>query len=271
VTLTLIEVEPGVTVHVRDVGRGRPVVLIAGFGLDHGVWDEQVRVLAAAHRVVCVDLRGTGGSAKPLGGYDLDRLAADVQIVLERLDLRDVTLVGWSFGGQVAFRLAAQHPERLAQLVLVGSSGVRASRSEAFPFGGSADALEEQLAGAERADRLQARRETMRSGFAAPPRPDVLEFLVSRSLLMPSWAAVACYATYLHADSVALVDAVALPVLVVRGAADPVHSGRGAAWLQERLADARIVALEGCGHYPMYEAPAAFTAALAAFVAEADR
>jgi len=269
--VTLIDVQPGVSLHAQDVGRGRPVVMIAGFGLDGAVWDAQVRTLAAGHRVVCVDLRGTGGSDKPYDGYGIERLVADVATVIERLDLRDATLVGWSFGGQVCFRLAAEHPERVAQLALVASNGVRASRSEAFPFGAPADALERQLVGAEQADRLLARRETMRSGFCAPPRGDVLDFLVSRSLLMPSWAAVASYATYLHADSVALVDRVTVPVLAVRGAADPVQSARGAQWLQERLADARLVELADCGHYPMYEAAAAFTDALSAFVAEADQ
>jgi pimeloyl-ACP methyl ester carboxylesterase len=269
--MSMIEVEPGLALHVQDVGEGRPVVLLAGFGLDHAVWDEQVRVLAADHRVVCIDLRGTGGSAKPYAGYDIDRLVADVLAVLEHLDLREVTLVGWSFGGQISFRLTALHPERVAQLVLVGSNGVRASRSEAFPFGGPADVLEQQLVGAERADRLKARRETMISGFGAPPRPDVLDFLVSRSLQMPSWAAVACFATYLHTDSVELVDRIRVPVLQVRGGADPVHSPRGAAWLQEQLPGGRLVELADCGHYPMFEAAGAFTDALRSFVAEADR
>jgi len=268
--MPFIEVEPGIALHVQDVGQGRPIVLIAGFGLDHAVWDAQVRELAAGHRVVCIDLRGTGGSDKPYDGYGIERLVADVHAVLERLDLRAATLVGWSFGGQVLFRLAAKHPERIAQLVLVGSNGVRASRSDAFPFGAPAEALEAQLVPGERADRLAARRETMLSGFCEPPRPDILEFLVARSLQMPSWAAVASYATYLHADSVDLVERIAVPVLQLRGAADPVHSAKGARWLRERLADARLVELADCGHYPMFEAPGPFSEALAGFVAEGD-
>jgi pimeloyl-ACP methyl ester carboxylesterase len=267
---TMIEVEPGVALRVQDVGTGRPVVLVAGFGMDHAVWDEQVRVLAAGHRVVCIDLRGTGGSDKPYDGYAMERFVADVRAVLERLDLSDATLVGWSFGGLILFRLAAEDPGRVRQLALVGSNGVRSTRSEAFPFGAPADVIEAQFVAGETGDRLAARRAVLRAGFAAPPAAAVEDFLYDRWLQMPSWAALASFSTYAGADGTALVDRVTVPVLIVRGAVDPVQPPKGAAWLRERLADARFVELPECGHYPMFEAPAAFTEALAAFVAEAD-
>ena len=137
--MTYVEVEPGVRLHVQDVGEGPPVVLLAGFGLDHEVWDGTVCTLSERHRVLAVDLRGTGGSDKPAGGYDMARLALDVGTVLESLDLRDVTLVGHSFGGQIALALAGGDSDRLRRLVLVCSHGARASRSDDFPFGRQAD------------------------------------------------------------------------------------------------------------------------------------
>jgi pimeloyl-ACP methyl ester carboxylesterase len=261
-----IEVEPGVTLFVQDLGAGRPVVLVAGFGLDHTAWDAEVRLLTEHHRVVCVDQRGHGRSDKPLGGYEVDRLAADLIAVLDALDLRDVTLVGWSFGGQVAFKVAADAPERLAQLVLVGSNGVSASRTAAFPFGAPADAVEPMLVAGEQNGRLAARRAALVQGFHGDPDPDILNLLLQRSLRMPSWAAVACYQTMLRADLVDRIPDVRLPVLQLIGAEDPVHSAKGARWLTEQLCDARLVELADCGHFPMFEAPAAFDAALVEFV-----
>jgi non-heme chloroperoxidase len=252
-----IEVEPGVSVFVQDLGAGRPVVLIAGFGLSHEVWDDQVRVLGAAHRVVCIDLRGTGGSDKPLGDdstYSVGRLARDVEVVLDRLDLQDVTLVGWSFGGQIGFQLAASAPQRLARLVLVCSNGVRASRSEEFPFGAPADTLEAAVVRGEIESRLTSRRSTIRSGFHREPDADLVDWLVRCQLQMPSWAAVACYRSYLRTDLIDRIDDVRLPVVQIVGANDPVTRPEGARWLQERLADARLVELTECGHYPLFEA-----------------
>jgi pimeloyl-ACP methyl ester carboxylesterase len=263
--MTLVEVADGLDIHVQDVGDGPPVVLLAGFGLDHAVWDGQVRALGGEHRVVCIDLRGTGQSSKPYDDYGIDVLADDVERVLERLGLTGVALVGWSFGGQVAFRVAADS-RRVSRLVLVASGGVRATRSVEFPFGASADQLERALIGAEISDRLAARAATIRRGFHEAPPQRVLDFLVGSSLRMPSWAAVASYRTYLHADLIDRIDDVTVPVLHIVGDEDPVHGLDGVGWLSERLTDSRVHVLPECGHYPMFEAPGAFDEALRPFV-----
>jgi pimeloyl-ACP methyl ester carboxylesterase len=264
-----VEVQPGVNVYAQDVGSGRPVVLIAGFGLSHEVWDREVRELGSAHRVVCIDLRGTGRSDKPIGDYSVARLSSDVEAVLAALELRDATLVGWSFGGQVALHLAAHRPERVAQLALVCSNGVRgASRSDEFPFGAPEDSLFEALVRGEREDRIAARYKTIASGFHNQPDPAIVDFLVRVQLQMPSWAAIACYDSYLRTDLVPAATAIEIPVLQVLGMQDVVTPLDGAAWLQERLVSGRLRILEGCGHYPMFEAAVAFDDALVAFAAE---
>jgi pimeloyl-ACP methyl ester carboxylesterase len=267
--MTTVEVEPGVGIHVQDLqipgGTGRPVVLVAGFGLNSESWQGQIHPLTqAGHRVLALDVRGTGQSSKPLDGYGMDRLVA----VLDHFDLNEVTLVGWSFGGQMAMRVATTAPDRLAQVVLVGSNAVRASRSEEFPFGGDGADLERRLVRAEQRKRVETRRRTIASAFREAPDPDVLGWLLRMQLQMPSWAAIACYPTYLHTDQVADVPALKLPVLQIMGTHDPVSPIAGAAWLQERLANGRLAELD-CGHYPMLEVPGEFDQALLSFLAEA--
>jgi pimeloyl-ACP methyl ester carboxylesterase len=247
--VTYVEVEPGVRLHVQDVGDGPPVVLLAGFGLDHEVWDSTVCALSTRHRVLAADLRGTGGSDKPAGGYDMERLALDVATGLERLDLRDVTLVGYSFGGQTALALAALAPERLRRLVLVCSHGVR-------------DRTEEALVRGERERRPSARRRNILSGFHSDPDPDLVDWLVRIQLRMPSWAAIPCYHAYLHTDLTSPLTGLGIPFGQVLGAKDPVTDVSGAAWVKERVPDARQVIIEDCGHYPMFEARERFDAAL---------
>ncbi|HUR75191.1 MAG TPA: alpha/beta hydrolase [Sporichthya sp.] len=266
--MTFVEVQPGLSIYAQDLGTGRPVVLIAGFGLNSEAWQGQVTALAAAgHRVVAVDLRGTGRSAKPLEGYGMDRLATDIAAVIEHLDLRRVTLVGWSFGAQISLHLAGLVPDRVAQLVWVGSNAVRASRSEQFPFGPEPGALEGRLVELERTRRVETRRRTIASAFHTEPDPDVIGWLLRMQLQMPSWAAIACYRTYLHTDQVAALAAVTVPVLQIMGTHDPVSPIQGTPWVQERLKDGRVVELN-CGHYPMLELPGEFDAALLSFLAE---
>jgi non-heme chloroperoxidase len=268
---TAVEVEPGVRLHVADTGPAGgerpPVVLLAGLGLDHECWSGPAAALAGrGQRVVGIDLRGTGLSDAPTGGYTLDRLALDVTAVLDRLDLSGVVLVGHSFGAQIGLRVTATEPERLSRLALVSSNGVRAARSAEFPFGADPDRLERALVRAELAGRPAARRQNVRAGFPADadPDPGLVDRLVAWQLRMPAWAAVACFHTYLHADLVAALPDVKLPVLQLLGRHDPVTALDGGPWLQDRLADGRLVVLD-CGHYPMFELPDRFESLLAAF------
>lgn len=271
--MRFVPVEDGVRLAVEDLGPGPdaagdhdPVILLAGLGLSHEVWDRQVRLLTRNRRVVCVDQRGHGRSDKPLKGYSLGRLAADLVAVLNRLRITRCDIVGWSFGGQVAFCLAAKAPQRVGQLVLVGSNGVRASRSERFPFGTSPIRLERALVEAEHADRVTARRQAIASGFAGDPPLGVLDFLLELSLRMPLWTALECYHSMITTDMVDLLPNVTAPTLQVMGSADPVQSIEGAYWLQDRLAHPRLVQIPECGHYPMFEAPDAFDEALLSFL-----
>lgn len=263
--MTYLQVDRGVRLFAQCLGEGPPVVLVAGFGLDHRVWDRQVRVLAENHQVICLDQRGHGFSDKPLGGYEVERLAHDLRSALDQLAVDEYTLVGWSFGGQVAFRVAAED-RRVRRLVLVGSNGVRASRSEEFPFGRYAKDVEGPLVAHEKSDRMAARRSTMATAFHRAPSPELIDWLVQCSLSMPSWAGVACYHSMLNTDLIADIAQVRIPVLQLIGAADPVHSAKGARWLNERLANAELVELEQCGHYPMFEAADQFDSALLDFL-----
>ena len=113
-------------VHVDDTGgTGRPVVLIHGWPLSGESWQEQIPALSGAgFRVVAYDRRGFGRSDKPGRGYDYDTLAEDLDGVLTELDLRDVTLVGFSMGGgEVARYISKYGEERLHSVVLAAAVG----------------------------------------------------------------------------------------------------------------------------------------------------
>jgi non-heme chloroperoxidase len=263
-----VDVDFGVRVHVQDVGAGPAVVLVSGFGLDHELWDRQVRILVEhGHRVVCLSQRGHGLSDQPLHGYDIHRLATDLIVALERIGVTDACVVGHSFGGQVAFHASALESRLFSRLVLVGSNAVRASRSMDFPFGSPPEAILEALVADEHQDRITARYKTILSGFGGEPDHRLVDWLVRCSLRMPSWAAIACYRSMLTTDLLAEIPCVTQPVLQVIGSTDPVHSAKGARWLQQQLSNSTLLEIPDCGHYPMLEAADAFDAALVKFLA----
>ncbi len=111
----------GIEIYYEDHGRGEPVVLIHGFPLSGHSWEKQVLpLLGAGHRVITYDRRGFGNSSRPAFGYDYDSLAQDLNVLMERLDLRGAALVGFSMGtGEVARYLSNHGSERVSKAALL--------------------------------------------------------------------------------------------------------------------------------------------------------
>lgn len=94
----------------QDIGRGKPVVLIHGWPLNHEMWEYQLNELPKHNiRVIAYDRRGFGKSSRPWEGYDYDTFASDLKLLLEALDLTDVTLVGFSMGGGEVARYLSKY------------------------------------------------------------------------------------------------------------------------------------------------------------------
>ncbi|MEH0109409.1 alpha/beta hydrolase [Tersicoccus sp. MR15.9] len=110
--------------HVDDTGgSGRPVVLIHGWPLSGESWEHQVGAFAdAGYRVITYDRRGFGRSDKPLTGYTYDTLAEDLSTLLEALDVRDATIVGFSMGGGEVARYLAKHGGERVRSVVFASA-----------------------------------------------------------------------------------------------------------------------------------------------------
>jgi pimeloyl-ACP methyl ester carboxylesterase len=112
-----------IELYYEDQGVGQPVVLIHGYPLDGHSWERQTGpLLAAGHRVITYDRRGFGRSTKAGSGYDYDTFAADLNTLMETLDLRDVVLVGFSMGtGELARYVSRYGSERVAKLAFLAS------------------------------------------------------------------------------------------------------------------------------------------------------
>jgi non-heme chloroperoxidase len=113
----------GTELYYKDWGSGPPVVLCHGWPLDSDSWEAQMLVLASnGHRAVAHDRRGHGRSSQPWDGNEMDTYADDLAELIEALDLRDVTLVGFSTGGGEVARYVGRHGTgRVAKLALVSA------------------------------------------------------------------------------------------------------------------------------------------------------
>ena len=112
---------PGGEIQVVERGPrdAAPIVLIHCYTCSLNWWDRMSPLLARDHRVVALDLLGHGGSEKPGSGYHPEVQARVMAEALERLRVRDATVVGHSLGGSVGVALSEQSPQLVERLVIV--------------------------------------------------------------------------------------------------------------------------------------------------------
>src|SRR5262245_18474240 len=112
-----------VNIYYEDLGNGRPIVLIHGWPLSGSMWEYQVPTLVEkGFRCITYDRRGFGKSDYPEDGYDYNTMAGDLNALLERLDLQDVILVGFSMGGgEIAKYFSLYGGSRVKKVILISA------------------------------------------------------------------------------------------------------------------------------------------------------
>jgi len=112
-----------IDIYYEDHGAGKTVMLIHGWPLSLRSWEKQIPALIdAGYRVIAYDRRGFGDSSKPASGYNYDVLADDLEKIMTRLNLQDVTLVGFSMGGgEVARYLGKYRSGRVSKAVFMSA------------------------------------------------------------------------------------------------------------------------------------------------------
>jgi non-heme chloroperoxidase len=245
----------GIEIYYEDHGAGQPVVLIHGYPLSGRAWDKQVPVLLdAGHRVITYDRRGFGHSSQPTSGYDYDTFAADLNTLLEHLDVRDAVLVGHSMGtGEVTRYLGRYGSARVAKGVLISPIPPYLLQAPDNPDG-VPQSLFDGFVQAARADTPAWMKGFLDTFYNA----DTLRgTLVSDQAWQASWnlavtasatAAVACIRTWTtdFRDDLPKID---VPMLVVQGDADQVlpidKTGKR---LPDLINDLQLVVIEGGPH-----------------------
>ena len=244
-----------IELYYEDHGPGSPVVLLSGWPLDSRSWEPQVHpLLEAGHRVIVYDRRGFGRSSRPTEGYDFDTLAADLDRLLTELDLREVTLIGFSLGtGELARYVGTYGTDRLRSCVFIESLAPSFVKSDANPNGvdqAGVDAVRQAIL---------ADRPAWLTGLLADflNLDDYLGERVSEEIVRNSWnagaeaspwATWACVLTWLD-DFEQDIKRIDVPTLILHGTADRILSieGQGRR-LHAALPDAHYVEIDGGPH-----------------------
>jgi 3-oxoadipate enol-lactonase len=239
-------------------GRGdRALLLIMGLAGRAAEWgDTLVGALAADHRVITFDNRGTGASTKAPGPYTLEGMADDAVAVLDALSIARADVLGLSMGGMIAQLIALDHPERVRRLVLLST---HAGGPTVVP---PTEAVTEIMTAV--ASPRTSLREVVRARLAAitapgfaTKYPDRIEALATLALVQPTPmpAFLAQYQAILDSDRLARLGDIDVPTLVVHGDSDALIPLPNGTLIADRIPAAQLVVLSRCGHLATWECP----------------
>ncbi len=123
----------GLDMKVLVGGTGKPVLLLHGWPFTSHLWRHVATMLIdAGHQVIAPDLRGIGGTDRPVAGYDLHTLADDALGLLDELGTNSAAVVGFDLGAPIAFMLGVREPHRVHELVLMEALIGRLPGAETF-------------------------------------------------------------------------------------------------------------------------------------------
>ena len=261
-------------ISITSIGSGSPVVLIPGLSSPRAVWDGVVPELAKGHRVVLVQVNGFGGDApgKNVAPGILDGLVAELDGDIVREKLGRPASVGHSLGGLAALMFAKAHPDHVSKVMVVDS----------LPFIGLLFAPTATVPMVER--QAKAMRDQMAAGYGKPADPAFVEGTANRLALKPesrakvkAWmnatdARVTAQAFYedMTTDLRPDLAKIATPITLVypwnaaapsKEMADMLYRGAYAGTPHIDFVD-----VGDSAHFVMLDHPAAFQAALMAFV-----
>lgn len=222
---------------IHERGRGAPVVLLHGEGLDTSIWNG----LALPGRVLAMNLRGHGGSEVTEPPYAMGALVRDVEAALDACGIHDAVIVGHGLGGMIAQALAVKRLNLVRGLVLTGTA---AKRGPAALWHAEADAVAQ--GGMEAVASTRAGLWTPRRGDAAPLRELLLR-------CDPQGYQGACTAIA-GTDLLAATATLRLPALILAGTEDRAVPPDLARETAELIPGAEVALLRGAGHVAAMDA-----------------
>jgi non-heme chloroperoxidase len=180
-----ITTKDGTQIYYKDWGTGQPVVFSHGWPLSSDSWESQMMFLASnGYRCIAHDRRGHGRSSQPWNGNDMDTYADDLSELIEKLDLKNAVLIGFSAGGGEVARYIGRHgTKRLVKAALISAVPPLMLKTAANPGGMPIEKFDEIRAGSI-ADRSQLYKDIASGPFFGANRPGAK---VSQGMIDTFW------------------------------------------------------------------------------------
>lgn len=263
-----IEVEKNVRLHVTDLGEGQPIVLIHGWPLNNAMYEYQYQYLVRkGFRVIGISLRGFGKSDKPYGKYDFDVFSDDIKVVLEKLNIQNAVLGGFSMGGAVVLHYIDKYKAaHISKLALFAAAAPSWKQRDGYPYGVS-DEVADGLIQA-----TKTNRQDLIAGFGKdfPAQEgaiskNVEKWLENINLEASPYAITESITALRDLDLRPALAKVNIPVAIFHGTKDKLCDFSLAQQLNQGIKNSYIVKFENSGHSLFFEEMEKFNTELEKF------
>jgi pimeloyl-ACP methyl ester carboxylesterase len=241
-------------VHYREAGQGPVLLLIHGLGSSSESWINVMEPLARGYRVIAIDLPGYGKSDKPGADYSLLYHAGAVKEFMQALGLTRVSLAGNSLGGWIAALIALDDPERVSNLILVNSAGLRRDAAASVNLNPATREEEKNLLLA-----LFSNKTAVTEKLVTDQWEYRKEIRQTVTATQESFKAVMPLLDNRLKD-------IKVPTLIIWGREDSLIPLDVAERFNKGIPGSKLVVIEQAGHLPQIEQPAAFVTAVKGFV-----
>jgi len=267
-----INVEPNVKIYVEDLNPSgsKTVLFVHGWPGNYNLFEYQFEQLPKlGYRCIGIDCRGFGLSDRPWSGYDYNRLADDIRVVIDKLQLKCITLGGHSTGGAICVRYMARHKGHgVSKLALFAAAAPSLIQRPYFPYGLPRQSVLDIIQGTY-TDRPNMLRDFGNMIFYNPVTPALADWIFQLGLQAAGWSTAAIANTWLDEEELFYdLKTIKVPTLILHGLDDKVCLFPLAISQRDGIANSRLVPFKNCGHFLFYDQREEFNRELIQFLGD---
>lgn len=252
----------GTDLYYEIEGEGKPVLFLHGWGVDHRIWNQQIKHCKDHFKVIALDLPGHGQS-----GWDrvsLETMVEDIKVLLDREHIHQCSVVGSSLGGLFGLKLYELYPQVVERLIFVGSMP-KFAKDDDFPYGLDVARIR-KLSNQLDSDFPSIINIFFRSLFTMHERESrrfkwLMKF--KKHEAPPMKPALSEYLDMLESEDLrGVLKTVRVPVAYLNGREDYICPHASIMLLLQSTPQAKVYFFEKCGHFPFLTEPYQFNQAL---------